>query len=189
MKTTIVILITLLGLSTTAEAQPHRFAQRDRIKYLAQELSETAHYAHQTIEGRAYYGYGRSRALEALHRLDRQARRFNRIVHRHHRQSHRAKKAYRQLTRSYWQARRALRHSGTLRPVRHDMRRIGRLLDRIAYAYDGYGPYYGNDPYYDNDHYRGDDYDHGYHGKKGRNGKKGRHGPPLRAPRGSTPGR
>ena len=66
MKTTMLILITLMGLSTAAQAQPPEFGQRNRIKYLAYELAETAHHARQNAEFCADLRRS-TRALEALY--------------------------------------------------------------------------------------------------------------------------
>ncbi len=196
MKTTIVILIALLGLATKAEAQPPDFGQRNRIRYLTHELVETIHYACRTVEERAYrYGRRSSRSLDALQRLDRKARRFNRALRHHGRTSRKAERAYWKLVDEYRDTRRVLRHSHVGWSVAHDMRRIGRLLDRIAYAYqDGYT--YGKRGHYrDYYHYRGDiDDDDGYYGNKrgdddddGYYGRKNRKDDNRRGPRGSTP--
>lgn len=188
MKTTMLILIALLGLSTAAQAQPPEFAQRNRIKYLAAELAEAAHHAHQNAEYCANLSQS-TRALEALHELDRQARRFSRKVGDHSRRSYRTEEAYWDLVQTYRYARRFMRHGHTAEVVLQDMRRVGRLLSRMAYVYEGYGRhgYYGstwrNDHHgstWQNDSYRGDDYDDGYYGKKSERGA-------VKTPRRSTP--
>ena len=107
MKTTMFILIALLGLSTAAQAEPRAFAQRDQIKHLAHDLAEAAHYVHENAEGYSHHdNYREARALEALHQLDRQARRFNRKVRRNYRRPHRTEHAYRDLMRTYREAQR-----------------------------------------------------------------------------------
>ena len=166
MKTIMFILIALLGLSTAAQAEPPAFAQRDQIKHLAHELAEAAHYAHENAEGYSHHdNYREARALEALHQLDRQARRFNRKVRRNYRRPHHTEHAYRDLMRTYREAQRKVRQAHTEESILHDMRHMGRLLNRMAYFYDGYGHHGDYGPTRRNDHYRGNDYDDGYYGK------------------------
>ena len=179
MKTTLLLLITMLGVAATAQAEPPDFAQRSRIKYLAQELAETAHYAHQNAEDCADLRRS-TRVLETLQRLDRQARRFNRKVRHHHRRPYRTEQAYWDLVHTYRRAKRQLRRTHRAVSVAQEMRRMGRLLDRIAYFYDGYDYYGDYDRYDDYNHHRGGYDDHRYYGKKG----KAR---PVRPPRKSTP--
>ena len=184
MKTTLLLLIAMLSVAITAQAQPPGFAPRGQIKYLAHELAEAAHYAHQNAEACADFRRS-TRVLETLQRLDWQARRLNRKLRRHHRYPYRTEQAYWDLVHTYRRAKRQLRRSHTAEVVRQDMRRVGRLLDRMAYFYDGYGYYgrydrYDDDHYRYNDHYRGGDYDHGYYGKKGKRRS-------VKPPRKSTP--
>lgn len=178
MKTTLLLLIAMLGVATTAQAEPPGLWQRNRIKYLAQELAETAHYASQNAE--ECHDLRRStRVLETLHRLDRKARRFNRKVRHHHRHPYRTEQAYWDLVRTYRRAKRQLRRTHMAVSVADEMRRMGRILDRLAYFYDGYGYYGDYGDYDDYNHHRGGYDDHRYYGKKG----KAR---PVRPPRKST---
>lgn len=183
MKKTTLILLALMGLTTVVQAWPAEFGSRYRVKYLAYELAEAAHRASVNVEYCDNLSQS-TRALAALDNLDRKAQRFNRKVKRNHRRLYRTERAYWDLLRTYRKARRHMRHGHTALVVLEDMDRIGRLLNRLGYLYDGYG-YYGDYRRYDNDHYGddhyyGEDYGHGYHGKK----SKGRR---VKPPRRTTP--
>ncbi len=153
MKTTILIVAAFLGLAATAQARHTDLGQPDRMKDLAHQLQEAVHHAHETAEEYAHH-YGESRALKALHRLDRRARHFHRQVERYYQNPHHTEKDYRKLVRDFRKARRAMQRLHTYEHVYDDFHRVEVLIGDLAYYYRG------------NDHYRENDYEHGYYGRK-----------------------
>lgn len=134
-----------------APARAADFGEPDRIQYLAHDLEEAAHHAHESAEAYAHHGGRRERrALGALHRLDRQARHFHKQVERYHGSPRHTEQDYCGLVRAYHEAQRAMRGLHIFEHVYRDFHRVEVLVDELAYYYEGRGHYRGRDGGYGN---------------------------------------
>lgn len=167
-KTLIAATAILMTLATVVPAEaghPERRQPEDprleKVRYLARELSDAARHVHHEAEERSHHDdRAEEHALVRLHRLDDQAERFRREVHKYFHSVYHTEDHFERLVRTYAAADRSLRALHGDRHVRGDFDRVERLMGELAYIY-GYDLRYATRR--DDRHgRRGHDRGHGY---------------------------
>lgn len=153
-----------LSLLTLAPAvfADHRYDPWDEVQVTAHRLEEAARHVHRQAERLAHHGgYREERSLVALHRLEERADHFHRQVEARRSDPWHTEGDYRALRQAYADAAASLRYAHAFEHVDRDFAEVGRLMRRLAAAYEPlvYRTYdhrgRGDGRYRDDDRYRG----------------------------------
>lgn len=135
------LVLATLALAPAARADHPTRHQMKKVKYLAHELSESAHYLHEQAASYAGHDSREEEAVYALHNLSKRAHDFYRAAGRHYRDPYRTEDAFRELIYAWNHAEEGFQYLYAYRHHRHEFRDLRLMMDDLVAYYGGYDAY------------------------------------------------
>lgn len=138
---TLLIALAALVVAPAAWAAHPSHHQMKKVKRLAHEVYEGAHYLHEKSARYATHDWRDEKARYALHELSKRAHDFYRASDRYYGDPYRTEDAFRDLIHAYYFASDRFRYLYAYDHYRRDFECLRDLMDDLVYYYGGYDAY------------------------------------------------